>query len=111
MNFVMWLSNRPVLIRSAMIIGLEVAPVAPQARFAFTSSGSTESSHNFVPQATSDCNGVIKNAPKNRLHGDTTVYYRHDAEPCPRARGAFGRPREACTSRCHGHVHSLTSVI
>src|SRR5579883_951805 len=60
-------SKRPVLIRSAMMIGLEVAPVAPKARFVFTSVGSTESSHSFVPVATSDCNGVraaINFAPK-----------------------------------------------
>ena len=41
-----------------MMIGLDVAPVAPQARLAATSSGSTESSHSFVPQATRDCKGV-----------------------------------------------------
>src|SRR5581483_1202869 len=43
---------------SATMIGLDVAPVAPQARLRATSSGSMESSHSFVPAAMSDCNGV-----------------------------------------------------
>ena len=52
-------SNRPVLIRSAMMIGFEVAPVAPSARLRAISSGSTESSQSLVPEATSDCSGVM----------------------------------------------------
>ena len=39
---------------SDTMIGLEVAPVAPNARFLVTSFGSTESSHSFVPVAISD---------------------------------------------------------
>ena len=52
-------SNRPVLIRSAMMMGLDVAPVAPLRGCVATSSGSTESSQSLVPQATSDSRGVI----------------------------------------------------
>src|SRR5579864_7542043 len=52
-------SKRPVLMRSETMIGLEVAPLAPQARLRATSSGSTESSHSLVPQAMRDCNGVV----------------------------------------------------
>src|SRR5262249_53214424 len=52
-------SNRPVSRMSAMMIGLDVAPVAPKARLRAISSGSTESSHSLVPQATSDCSGVM----------------------------------------------------
>ena len=43
-------SNRPVLMRSAMMIGFEVAPVAPSARLRAISSGSTESSQSLVPR-------------------------------------------------------------
>src|SRR5436190_24379974 len=46
-------------MRSAIMIGLDVAPLAPQARLRCTSSGSIESSHSFVPQATSDSSGVM----------------------------------------------------
>ena len=42
-----------------MMIGFEVAPVAPCDRFSLMRSGSTESSHSFVPDAASDCNGVM----------------------------------------------------
>src|SRR5437899_178562 len=51
-------SNRPVLIRSEIIMGFEVAPVAPSARLRVTRSGSIESSHSLVPVAISDCSGV-----------------------------------------------------
>src|SRR5262245_24058780 len=51
--------KRPVLIRSATIIGLDVAPVMPQPRLRTTSSGSTESSQTLVPVAINDCNGVM----------------------------------------------------
>ena len=51
-------SNRPVANRSATMIGLEVAPVAPAARFDRTKSGSIESSHSFVPVASSDSIGL-----------------------------------------------------
>ena len=37
-----------------MMIGFEVAPVAPKARFLATSSGSIESSQIFVPLAISE---------------------------------------------------------
>ena len=37
-----------------MMIGLEVAPVAPSGRLLATSSGSTESSQSLVPVAISD---------------------------------------------------------
>ena len=37
-----------------MMIGLEVAPVAPNSRLMATSLGSMESSQSFVPAATSD---------------------------------------------------------
>src|SRR5687768_11680555 len=47
-------SNRPVFSRSEMMIGLLVAPVAPSAMFRSIRSGSTESSHSFVPDAISD---------------------------------------------------------
>ncbi len=40
-----------------MMIGFDVAPVAPSARFVFTKSGSTESSQSLVPVAISDCRG------------------------------------------------------
>ena len=46
-----------------MMIGLEVAPVAPLARFLAISSGSTESSHSLVPHATSDWSGVMGSLP------------------------------------------------
>jgi hypothetical protein len=39
--------------------GLDVAPVAPQPRLRATSLGSTVSSHTFVPEAISDCKGVV----------------------------------------------------
>ena len=42
-----------------MMIGFDVAPVAPSARLAATRSGSTESSQSLVPQATSDSRGVM----------------------------------------------------
>ncbi len=43
-----------------MMIGFEVAPVAPLAAVSLaTRSGSTESSHSLVPDATSDCSGVM----------------------------------------------------
>src|SRR3954470_10314020 len=42
-------SNPPALMMSAMMIGLLVAPVAPIARFFFTCLGSIESSQTFVP--------------------------------------------------------------
>ncbi len=58
MKAVIGSSNRPVLMMSPMMIGLDVAPVAPKARLAATSLGSTESSHSLVPQATRDCSGV-----------------------------------------------------
>src|SRR5258708_5596998 len=45
-------------MRSDTITGLDVAPVAPQARFSRTKSGSTESSHSFVPVATRDLSGA-----------------------------------------------------
>src|SRR5262249_31694424 len=48
------LSNRPVRNRSEMMMGLDVAPVAPSAMFLSTRSGSTESSHSFVPACTND---------------------------------------------------------
>src|SRR5687767_14569245 len=41
-----------------MMIGLEVAPVAPRARFCLTSSGSTESSQSLVPAWMIDCSGL-----------------------------------------------------
>jgi hypothetical protein len=59
-NVFMWASNRPVLSRSEMMIGFEVAPVAPWDRFSLIRSGSTESSHNLVPVAASDCNEVMR---------------------------------------------------
>src|SRR5437879_6875511 len=59
----MSLSNRPVLIRSAMIIGFEVAPVIPQERLRAISSGSMPSSHTFVPVAINDCIGVLMSRP------------------------------------------------
>jgi hypothetical protein len=40
------------------MIGFEVAPVAPMARLAVTSRGSTESNQSFVPAAINDCKGV-----------------------------------------------------
>ena len=42
-----------------MMIGLEVAPVAPRARFVATASGSMESSHSLVPQAIRDRSGLV----------------------------------------------------
>ena len=51
-------SNRPVANRSATMIGLDVAPVAPVARFDRTKSGSIESSQSFVPVASRDSNRV-----------------------------------------------------
>src|SRR6185437_11633201 len=59
MNCSSSLSNRPVLIRSEMIIGLEVAPDAPQARFSTTKSGSIESSQSLVPLAIKLFNGEV----------------------------------------------------
>ena len=41
-----------------MMIGFEVAPVAPSARLVRTKSGSIESSQSFVPLATNDSKGV-----------------------------------------------------
>ena len=40
-----------------MMIGFEVAPVAPSARFLATSSGSIESSQSLVPQAIRERSG------------------------------------------------------
>src|SRR5215212_11451110 len=42
-----------------MIIGFDVAPVAPSARFVFTKSGSIESSQSLVPVAMRDCSGEL----------------------------------------------------
>ena len=50
----MWSLNAPALMMSATMIGLLVAPVAPAARFFFTSGGSIESSQTLVPVAISD---------------------------------------------------------
>src|SRR4029450_5272283 len=66
----MSLSKRPVLMRSEMMIGLLVAPVAPSARFDLTRSGSIESSQSFVPLATSDWSGVISILLGNRELAD-----------------------------------------
>src|SRR5271170_5188333 len=52
-------SNRPVLIRSEMMIGLLVAPVAPRARFLSTKPGSTLSSQSLVPVAISDLSDIV----------------------------------------------------
>ena len=52
-------SKRPVFSKSEMMMGLEVAPVAPSARLLAIKSGSTESSQTLVPDAASDCSGVI----------------------------------------------------
>ena len=52
-------SKRPVLIRSEMMIGFDVAPVAPSARFLTTRSGSIESSQSLVPDAISDRSGEL----------------------------------------------------
>ncbi len=41
-----------------MMIGFDVAPVAPKARLRFTKSGSIESSQTLVPDAISVCKGV-----------------------------------------------------
>jgi hypothetical protein len=41
------------------MIGFEVAPLAPRARFFTTRSGSIESSQSFVPHAISDRNGEL----------------------------------------------------
>src|SRR5690348_10886803 len=46
-------------MRSEMMIGFEVAPVAPSARLVFTKSGSTESSQSLVPVAIRDCKGEV----------------------------------------------------
>src|SRR5207253_2559649 len=51
---VIFSSKWPDLMMSEMMIGLDVAPVMPSARNFVTSSGSTESSHTFVPQAIRD---------------------------------------------------------
>src|SRR5262249_6637891 len=56
-------SDLPVLMISATMIGLLVAPVAPSARLRLTSTGSTESSHSLVPHAISDSNGVVMGLP------------------------------------------------
>ena len=48
-----------------MMIGLEVAPVAPRARLRSTRSGSIESSHSLVPLAMSDCSGLAMSMPPN----------------------------------------------
>ena len=42
-----------------MMMGLDVAPVAPSLRLRAISSGSTESSQSLVPAFTSDCSGVM----------------------------------------------------
>ncbi len=57
-------SKRPVLMMSAMMMGLEVAPVAPSARFVFTKSGSIESSHSLVPVAIKDCSDMAHSSSK-----------------------------------------------
>ncbi len=41
------------------MIGFDVAPVAPSARFSRTKSGSTESSHSLVPEAINDCSDEL----------------------------------------------------
>src|SRR5262249_55937667 len=50
-----------------MMIGLDVAPVAPSARLRATSSGSTESSQSFVPQAIRDWSGVVMSGSGKQL--------------------------------------------
>src|SRR5229473_3701799 len=52
-------SKRPVLIRSETMMGFEVAPVAPRARFFLMRSGSIESSHSLVPLAIKDFRGLM----------------------------------------------------
>src|ERR1700716_2739813 len=55
-------SNLPPLMMSDTMIGFEVAPLAPIARFFLTSSGSIESSHTLVPVAMSDLSDM-RNRP------------------------------------------------
>src|SRR5258708_5699061 len=54
MSLIMSSSKWPPLMRSEMMMGLEVAPVAPAARFLRTSCGSTLSSQTLVPVAMRD---------------------------------------------------------
>src|SRR4030081_3697448 len=49
---------------SDTIIGFDVAPLAPIARFFFTSSGSIESSQTFVPVAISDLSDMSESFQK-----------------------------------------------
>src|SRR5260370_12127901 len=46
-------------MRSAIIIGFEVAPLAPRARLRCTRSGSIESSQSFVPDAMRERRGLV----------------------------------------------------
>src|SRR5258708_40263189 len=60
-------------MRSLMMIGLEVAPVAPHLRFWVTASGSTESSHNLVPVAMSDLSGSTSIFQSSRVMRSSPV--------------------------------------
>ena len=51
------------------MIGFDVAPVAPKTRFEAINSGSMESSHSFVPEATSDWSGDGMGEERDRRNG------------------------------------------
>ena len=59
MKVASWSSKRPVLTRSAMMMGLEVAPLTPLALFFSISLGSTESSQTVVPVSMRDWRPVL----------------------------------------------------
>src|SRR5207244_3750973 len=101
-------SKRPVLIRSAMMIGLDVAPVPPQARCFDTSSGSIEPSHNFVPEAIRDCKGVVTiNLPSGFWHRSVVRMLRaYITIVCPaRAGRVRGLLRAHGLKRHHDFTH------
>src|SRR5262249_54994994 len=93
-------SKRPVSSKSAMMMGLDVAPVAPQARLRDTSVGSIESSHSLVPERTSDSNGVMVTSPIQANPG---------GPPSPRVILWIGEPAN-CRSRALRHGKAVAHL-
>src|SRR5207244_6049642 len=83
------------------MVGFEVAPEIPQARFFWISSGSTPSSQTFVPVAISDAKDIGNSCCQFRLcHSPTVVVLCLGAQRC------IGSDRNAI-----GPVASLTHLL
>src|SRR5205085_11122621 len=84
-------SKAPPLMMSEMMIGLDVAPVAPSLRFVSTSLGSIESSQTFVPQAISDLSD---------MGGSSLLQWFAGRDRALPGKIVAGRRRRSATGRC-----------